>query len=521
MKKSYFLALMSFMILSVGGIILIQWYFIYTSIDNREEEFSMAVKASLSSVATNIQEDELLHYIETFESLTDTLEQADSSLLGNFIFYDSDDESNLSSLLTFGILQEDYNIPVPGTTNGEVAKVSDFKGLETRRIFKEAFDRENRRTFSTNKFERIQRINSLEKTTFSSFFSSIANTFPIHKRLDSYELEYMLQEQFSTRNIDTPFEFVVLSEGLATKVSSNNYLEAQSGPKYNIPIFVNEEGASTYELIVSFPKKNSYVLSSIIGVASLSFVLTLLIVILCGISLYQILQQKKISEIKSDFINNMSHEFKTPIATINLAIDAIENPINIRDEKKVSRYLKMMREENKRMQDQVETILMISQLDRGSTPMEFETIDIHEVVEDAISHVALIVQNRSGMIYKHLDATSVTISANLTNVLINLLDNAIKYSEGSPVIEVRTWTEEKMVAIEIKDEGMGMDTETLQLIFEKFYREQSGNVHNIKGHGLGLSYVKKIITLLNGTIHVKSKKGKGSTFLIQLPLINQ
>ena len=256
----------------------------------------------------------------------------------------------------------------------------------------------------------------------------------------------MLQEQFSTRNIDTPFEFVVLSEGLATKVSSNNYLEAQSGPQYNIPIFVNEEGASTYELIVSFPKKNSYVLSSIIGVASLSFVLTLLIVILCGISLYQILQQKKISEIKSDFINNMSHEFKTPIATINLAIDAIENPINIRDEKKVSRYLKMMREENKRMQDQVETVLMISQLDRSSTPMECETIDIHEVIEDAISHVALIVQSRSGMIYKHLDATSVNISANmnhLTNVLINLLDNAIKYSEVSPIIEVRTWTVEK------------------------------------------------------------------------------
>ena len=524
MKKSYFLALMIFMILSVGGIILIQWYFIYTSIDNREEEFSMAVKASLSAVAQDIQENELLHYIETFESLTDTIDQPDSSLLGNFIFYDSDDESNLSSLLTFGILQEDYNIPVPGNTSGDVAKVADFKGLETRTIFKEAFDRENRRTFSTNKFERIQRITSLEKATFSSFFSNIANTFPIHKRLDSYELEYMLKEQFTTRNIKTPFEFVVLSEGLATKVTSNNYLEAQSGPQYNIPIFVNEQGASTFDLIVSFPKKNSYVLSSIIGVASLSFVLTLLIVILCGISLYQILQQKKISEIKSDFINNMSHEFKTPIATINLAIDAIENPVNIKDEKKVSRYLKMMREENKRMQDQVETVLMISQLERGTTPMELSPIDIHDVIEEAISHVALIVQNRSGMIYKHLEATSTIVSANknhFTNVLTNLLDNAIKYSEGSPIIEVRTWTEEEQISIEIKDEGIGMDTETLQLIFEKFYREQGGNVHNIKGHGLGLSYVKKILTLLNGTIHVKSKKGKGSTFLIQLPLINQ
>ena len=150
---------MIFMILSVGGVILIQWYFIYTAIDNREEEFSMAVKASLSAVANDIEEDELLHYIETFERLTDTIEKADSALLGNFIFYDSDDEKNLSSLFTFGILQEDFNIPIPGTQNGEIAKISDLKGVETTRIFKEAFDRENRRTFSTQNFERIQAYN--------------------------------------------------------------------------------------------------------------------------------------------------------------------------------------------------------------------------------------------------------------------------------------------------------------------------------------------------------------------------
>lgn len=523
MRKSYFLALMIFMILSVGGIILIQGYFIYTAVENREEEFSMAVQASLSAVAAEIQEDELLHYIETFENLTDSITTPDSSsMLGNFIFYESDDESNLSSLLTFGILQDDYSIPVPGSNNSDdFVQVSDFKGIQTRRIFKEVFDRENQRTFSREKFERIQRIDALDKATFASFFSNIANTFPIHKRLDSYELENMLSNQFTQHNVSTPFEFVVLSQGLATKVSSNDYLEIQEGPKYNIPIFVNNEGTSTYDLVVSFPEKSRYLLSSIFGVASLSFVLTLLIVILCGISLYQIIQQKKISEIKSDFINNMSHEFKTPIATINLAIDAIENPVNIKDEKKVSRYLQMMREENKRMKDQVETVLMISQLERGSTPVEMKIENVHELIEGAISHVALIVQNRSGMIYKHLEAPTALVRVDknhLTNVFINLLDNAIKYSEGSPIIEIRTWVENDQIAIEVKDEGMGMDNETLKLIFHKFYRQQGGNIHNIKGHGLGLSYVKRIIDLLNGTIHVKSKMGKGSSFTVQLPL---
>ncbi len=174
------------------------------------------------------------------------------------------------------------------------------------------------------------------------------------------------------------------------------------------------------------------------------------------------------------------------------------------------------------MQDQVETVLMISQLEKGSTPMECSTLDAHQIIEDAISHVALIVQNRAGIIYKNLHAQPSLISANkqhLTNVLTNLLDNAIKYSEDSPIIEISSFTAENQIVIEIKDEGIGMDSETLQLIFDKFYRQQGGNVHNIKGHGLGLSYVKKILNLLNGTIHVTSKKGKGSTFLIKLPLV--
>ena len=162
------------MILSVGGIILIQWYFIYTAIDNREEEFSMAVKASLSAVANEIQENELEHYIETFENLTDSIAQPSSSQLGNyFMFYDSDDESNLSSLFTFGILQEDYNIPLAGDDSGST-KLTDLKGIATTRIFKEAFDRENRRSFSTERFQRIERINSIDRATFASFFFNMA-----------------------------------------------------------------------------------------------------------------------------------------------------------------------------------------------------------------------------------------------------------------------------------------------------------------------------------------------------------
>ena len=194
----------------------------------------------------------------------------------------------------------------------------------------------------------------------------------------------ILQRSFIERNIITPFEFGVFSDGLATKVSSNNYIENQKGPQYSVPLFLENEGVNTYDLVVSFPEKNSYLTSSIIGITLLSLALTLLIIIVCAYSIYEIVQQKKISEIKSDFINNMSHEFKTPIATINLAIDALTNKSVKNDPEKVDRYLTMLREENKRMQDQVENVLMISQLDRGTTPLEVQSHAINTLVEEAI-----------------------------------------------------------------------------------------------------------------------------------------
>ena len=239
MKKSYFLALMIFMILSVTGIIIIQWYFIYTSIDNREEEFSMAVKQSMSAVANEIQENELRHYIETFDRVKDSLGTPDSSQLSSlFMFYDSDDESNLSSLFTFGLVEEEYSIPFSGESGNEITKVKDIKGISTTRIFKETFDRENnRRSFSTNTYKRIERINAFDQATYASVFSKMANSFPIHKRLDTSEVEYLLARQLKTRKINTPFEFGVFSDGLATRITSNNYKEMLSGyaeaPKKN------------------------------------------------------------------------------------------------------------------------------------------------------------------------------------------------------------------------------------------------------------------------------------------------
>ena len=218
----------------------------------------------------------------------------------------------------------------------------------------------------------------------------------------------------------------------------------------------------------------------------------------------------------------MTHEFKTPIATINLALDSIKNPKIINDQDKVLRYIKMIRDENKRMHGQVENVLRISRLEKNQIEIKTEALDIHDVIDDAISHVNLLTLDKKGSINTHLEAIQSEILVNqfhMTNVIVNILENALKYSEDTPKIDVYTESTNKNLLIKIKDKGIGMSKNVQKQIFDKFYREQKGNIHDVKGHGLGLAYVKEIIDIHHGTVFVDSEIGKGSTFTIKLPLI--
>ena len=215
----------------------------------------------------------------------------------------------------------------------------------------------------------------------------------------------------------------------------------------------------------------------------------------------------------------MTHEFKTPIATINLALSAIKNPKTIVNKQKVKKYLQMIYDENNRMHDQVENVLMISHLERNQLNIEKTKQDINEIIDLAISHVSLIVENNNGNIITEKDADNSMVIGNethLINVMVNILDNAIKYNDNSPEIFIKTLNIGSRVLIEIKDNGIGMSKAVQSKIFEKFYRKQTGDLHDVKGHGLGLAYVKKIIAFHNGNITVDSAVGKGSKFTIQL-----
>ena len=515
------------MIISILGIVILQGYWIFSAWNDKEKEFSLAVQQSLMMVADEIQERELSDYITAYENLLDSLETPDNESFANvFLFLDEDKTNNLISYYTYGILEEDYKItPYLDPTLGDtIETLTDVKQVKNTTIINknDVFNRENNIVTSIEKISTIRRMNIANQRIRSTFKNYISNT-PIHKRLNVDELDYVLKREFDAKMIVTPYEFGIYDNGLATKIKSNNYSEKQKGYRYSIPIFQDDDSIRNYELLISFPEKDQYVFSSILTIGGLTLFLTLFIVLVSSSALYQIIQQKKISEIKTDFINNMSHEFKTPIATINLALDAISNPKIIETPTKVFKYVKMIREENSRMLSQVENVLRISQLERSNQPIQKTIVDTHKIIVDAVSHIQLILKDKSGDLKMHLNAKQTSISGNkshLTNVVVNLLDNAVKYCDQIPKVMVDTFNEDNSFIIKIKDNGIGMTSVEQKRIFDKFFRAASGDIHNVKGHGLGLAYVKKIIDIHKGEIKLKSKKDFGTIFTIRIPNIN-
>jgi two-component system phosphate regulon sensor histidine kinase PhoR len=513
------------MLLSIVGVIAVQAYWIKTSWSNKDEAFSLAVNQVLESVSTEVQNRELNDYISAYERLIDSVGKPnDSNFTDVFLFLPEENTTNLSTFFAYGILQEDYDIDGSflDPRFGNLANISDFKSVNTTAIISnDVFNRENNMITSVSKLKSVERRNPFEVAKYRSIFMQYMANLPIHKRVSVQEILLLLNKGLSDKNIKTPFEFGVYNNKLATRVKLKSYSEEDKGPRYATPILVDDRGESPYELVVFFPKKENFVLSSLIGVAGLSIILTLFIVLVSFSALYQIIQQKKIAVMKTDFINNMSHEFKTPIATIGLAIDSILNIKTINNPQKIKEYSKMMKEENQRMLKQVEDVLRISQLERGTLQIDKNKVKLNDIIKNAISHVSLIIKSRNGEIVNNLTSESTLINGNynhLTNVFINILDNAIKYSIGSPLIKIESFINNKKMVVVIKDKGIGMDLNSQKLIFQKFYRVQTGNIHDIKGHGLGLTYVKKIIQIHAGQINLKSRKGFGTSFEIRIPL---
>lgn len=334
----------------------------------------------------------------------------------------------------------------------------------------------------------------------------------------------VLSHELENRNIPIPFELGIIRDSLMSEKTekADSLLLAQS--RYKVNLYPNDIFQKNALISVYFPKKESFIYKSLNWLLFISLVFSIIVLVTFAVSIYFILKQKKISEMKSDFINNMTHEFKTPIATISVAADSIANQKVIENPDRIRYFIDMIKKENRRMNRQVEDILTIARLDKKEFEFKWEPVNLHEIIENAIQSIVLQVEKKGGTIVSELHAANPVATSDpshFANLVYNLLDNANKYSLNAPEIKISTTNTSKGVMITVEDKGIGMTKLVQSRIFERFYRQTSGNVHNVKGFGLGLSYVKAVLEANRGHISVHSEPGKGSRFDVFIPFVRE
>ncbi|MBC6365446.1 two-component sensor histidine kinase [Algoriphagus sp. AK58] len=343
----------------------------------------------------------------------------------------------------------------------------------------------------------------------------------ILNRLDTSQVRRLLKNQLMEKGITEDFELGIQNDqgqivGLGP-ISDPSVLKNQG---VQAKLFPNDILGKDNFLFVYFPEKSNHVFRQVWLPISSSIIFILVIIFCFVYAIRVIIRQKALSDIKNDFINNMTHEFKTPLATVSLAVEALQDPELSNHDKFRTRYLGIIKDENKRLVSQVEKVLQAAALDKNDFKLKIESINLTDLLESTVEHIGLQVENRGGTIefQNHLKNPEIEGDAfHLTHIFNNLLDNANKYSKESPKIKVIAKDDQDQVIVTIQDQGIGMSKDAVKKIFDKFYRVPTGNVHDVKGFGLGLSYVKTMLEAHKGGIYVQSEPGKGSTFTINLP----
>ena len=338
-----------------------------------------------------------------------------------------------------------------------------------------------------------------------------------------YLLENLLKEEFRKSQLLEDFEYGIYdcfndSIVFGSKISFKPGKERQQAQV--IHKLENFEPDGHYFGVV-FPNKSSFILLQL-DFWMYSSIVILLIIIFFSYTVYVILQQKRLSEIRTDFVNNMTHELKTPISTIGLSADAIQGSLTSPSPERIRQYVQIIKNENNRLKNQVERVLQIAALSPKKVGLQKSTIDMHALIQTAADNFRMQTEELDGKIETLLEAPIYEVKGDLvhiTNVIYNLIDNAVKYTEESPRIHIRTSSHNGWLRIEIKDNGIGISKSNQKLIFEKFYRVPTGNLHSVRGYGLGLFYVKTIIKAHGGRIQLESELGKGSTFTLELRTI--
>ncbi|MGI9191150.1 MAG: sensor histidine kinase [Chitinophagaceae bacterium] len=371
-------------------------------------------------------------------------------------------------------------------------------------------------------------VNRKNKETFGLTLNfqtqHFGNFIPTTTVMANYQVKALIRKELVKHKIKQPFEYCITNESFQPTLFSTGfkpeYLDAENNYQTGLSdgSFLNSETLNLY--LVEPENYFKHHLATLLLFAAL---FTSVIIAAFVLTIRTLFTQERLSEIKSDFINNMTHEFKTPIATIQLASEALTNPRVIGNAEQIQYYSGMIREENRRMNQQVEKILQAAQLEKEEIRMQWKTIHVHDILKKVAENTRLNMEENRVQFSMELNAQNDTIDADevhFTSIIINLLDNAVKYSKENPTVMVKTRSVKNKLQIQFIDNGIGMDAETQKHIYEKFFRAHTGNLHNVKGFGLGLTYVKNIVDAHRGQIEVQSELGKGTTFTLSFQLKN-
>ncbi|MCD7899063.1 MAG: HAMP domain-containing histidine kinase [Bacteroides sp.] len=509
MKKSTIWILGVVMGLSFLGLLYLQVKYIEIMVKDRNEQFDAAVKRSLYQVSKNIEYDETRRWLE--EDVKET------------------EMKGLSAGSTENIVQQKgYSIATP---DGSISAF-EFKTMTNRpsslpkAVISSKHGMNTIPQTSRTLTEALKKRYVYQRWLLDEVAVQIlyrASDKPIEERVDFRKLDSHLKSEFINGGINIPYHFSVIDRNGREVYRCPDWEDKGSEYSFVQTLFNNDPLARMSMVKVHFPAKKDFIFDSInFMIPSMVFTIVLLITFI--FTIYSVFRQKKLTEMKNDFINNMTHEFKTPISTISLAAQMLKDPSIGKSPQMFQHISSVINDETKRLRFQVEKVLQMSMFDRQKATLKMKEIDMNDLINGVVNTFTLKVERYNGKITSHLDAQDPIVfgdEMHITNVIFNLMDNAVKYKKPDEelTLDIRTWNESGKLMISVQDNGIGIKKENLKKIFEKFYRVHTGNLHDVKGFGLGLAYVKKIITDHKGTIRAESDVNVGTKFIIALPLL--
>ena len=517
MKKSTIWIIATIMGLSFVGLLFLQISYIEEMVKMKKEQFDESVNRSLYQASHNLEMNETLRYLEkdvkqterkAFKQDSVTVDGLDGTIRQSHQFSVAADDGTVYSsfeLKTFAI--KPANVPkamILRTDKNSISEAS--KSLQeivrNRYVYQKAL---------------------LDEVVYNILYT--ASDKPLKERVNFRMLDQDIRTELINNGINIPYHLTVSTTDGREVFRCPDYTDEGKEFTYQQYLFQNDPRSKMGVVRIHFPEMNSYIFSSVrFMIPSIIFTIVLLITFIFTIVV--IFRQKRYTEIKNDFINNMTHELKTPIASISLAAQMMNDESVAKSEQMTKHLSSVITDESKRLRFLVEKVLQMSMFDKKSVVFKKKELDLNEMVEQIAQTFTLRVEHTGGKIYTEIEAIDSAIfvdEVHFQNAITNLMDNAVKYRKQEEPLDIyiRTWNDEQKLYLSIRDTGQGIKKENLKKIFDKFYRVHTGNKHDVKGFGLGLAYVKKVIDLHQGEIKAESEVGKGTKFTISLPIIKE